>query len=158
MSRSIAARDNPGVIARPPLILIFFVALGLALDWLMPAPFLPSAVQYAAGGVLIASALVLAIAAMARFARAGTNIPTYLPATALVAAGPYRFSRNPIYVAMILLVLGIGVVLDGAWIVAIAVPFALVLRYGVVAREERYLEAKFGDSYRAYRARVRRWI
>ena len=158
MSQSIAPRDNPGVIARPPLILFIFIALGIALDWLMPAAFLPPAVQYAVGGVLIALALVLAIAAMVCFARAGTNIPTYRPATALVAVGPYRFSRNPIYVAMILLVLGIGVMVDSVWIVALAVPFAVVLRYGVIAREERYLEVKFRDSYRAYRARVRRWI
>jgi protein-S-isoprenylcysteine O-methyltransferase Ste14 len=158
MSQSIASRDNPGVIARPPLILIGFISLGLALDWLMPAAFLPLAVQYAVGGVLIALALVLASAAMVCLARAGTNIPTCLPATALVAGGPYRFSRNPIYVAMILLVLGIGMMADSVWIVGLAIPFALVLRYGVIAREERYLEAKFRDSYRAYRARVRRWI
>ena len=108
--------------------------------------------------MLIASALALAIAAIVCFRRAGTNVKTYLPATALVAAGPYRFSRNPIYVAMILLVLGIGVMVDSVAIAALAVPFAVVLRYGVIAREERYLEAKFADSYRAYRARVRRWI
>jgi protein-S-isoprenylcysteine O-methyltransferase Ste14 len=158
MSQCIAPRDNPGVIARPPLILFACIALGLALDWLMPAAFLPSAVQYTAGGVLIALALTLAVAAFAYFARAGTNIPTYRPSTALVVVGPYRLSRNPIYVAMILLVLGIGVTIDSVAIVALAVPFAVVLRYGVIAREERYLEAKFRDSYRAYRARVRRWI
>lgn len=158
MPQSITPRDNPDVIARPPLILFSFIALGLALDWLMPAALLPSALQFAAGGVLISSALALVIAAMVCFARAGTNIPTYRPATALVAAGPYRFSRNPIYVSMILLVLGIGVTVDSAWSVALAVPFAVVLRYGVITREERYLEAKFRDSYRAYRARVRRWI
>jgi protein-S-isoprenylcysteine O-methyltransferase Ste14 len=158
MPQSIAARDNPGVIARPPLILLSFIALGLTLDWLMPAPFLPAAVQYGVGGVLIVLALALGIAAIVCFTRAGTNVPTYLPATALVAVGPYRFSRNPIYVAMILLVLGVGVMVDSVWIVALAVPFAIVLRYGVIAREERYLEDKFRDSYRAYRANVRRWI
>jgi protein-S-isoprenylcysteine O-methyltransferase Ste14 len=91
MPPSTAPRDNPGVIARPPLILLGFIALGLAIDWLMPAMFLPSAVQYAAGGVLIAAALALAISAIACFTRAGTNVPTNRPATALVAAGPYRF-------------------------------------------------------------------
>ena len=158
MSQSSTARDSPGVIARPPLILLGFLLLGLALDWLKPLPFLPSAVQYALGGALIALALVLAVAAIICFTRAGTNVPTYLPATALVVAGPYRFSRNPIYVGMIVLVLGIGIMVDSIWIVALAAPFALVLRYGVIAREERYLAAKFGDAYRLYCTQVRRWI
>ena len=151
-------RDTPGVIAPPPLILLGFVLLGLALDWLRPAAFLPSAVQYAVGAALIALALALAAAAIVCFTRAGTNVPTRQPATALVVAGPYRFSRNPIYVGMILLVLGIGVMVDSVWLIGLALPFAFVLRYGVIAREERYLAAKFGDAYRAYRERVRRWL
>ena len=152
------ARDVPGVIARPPLLFLAHLVLGLAFDWLCPAPFLPSAIQYAAGAALIAVAGTLAGSAIACFVRAGTNVPTTRPATALVLRGPYRFSRNPIYIGMLLLLLGIGVMVDSAWIVALLVPFALVLRYGVIAREERYLEAKFGDSYRAFRVRVRRWI
>lgn len=151
-------RDTPGVIAPPPLILLGFFLAGLGLDWLRPVPFLPQSIQYALGGALIALALALAVSAIVCFSRAGTNVPTRRPATALVAAGPYRFSRNPIYVGMIALLLGAGVMVDSVWIVALAVPFALVLRYGVIAREERYLEAKFADSYRAYRARVRRWV
>ncbi len=158
MSATPVTRDAPGVIAPPPLILLGHILVGLALDWLLPAPFLPSAVQYALGAALIALSLALAGSAIFRFLRAGTNVPTRLPAKALVIAGPYRFSRNPIYVGMLLLMLGIGVMVDSIWIVAMAVPFALVLRYGVIAREERYLEAKFGEPYRAYRATVRRWI
>jgi protein-S-isoprenylcysteine O-methyltransferase Ste14 len=158
MSPSAAARDTPGVIAPPPLILFGFLLAGLALDWLRPASFLPSAVQYALGGALIALAGALALSAFVRFLRAGTPIPTRQPTTALVIAGPYRFSRNPIYVGMILLLLGIGVMVDSVWILALAVPFAFVLRYGVIAREERYLDAKFGDAYRMYRMQVRRWV
>ena len=158
MSSVSTNRDIPGVIAPPPLILLAHLLLGLALDWLWPAPFLASAVQYAVGAALIALAGTLAGAAIFRFVRAGTNVPTRRPATALVVTGPYRFTRNPIYVGMIVLLLGIGVMVDSVWIVVLAVPFALVLRYGVIAREERYLEAKFGDSYRGFRARVRRWI
>ena len=158
MTAAPTRRDIPGVIAPPPLILLGHILLGLALDWLRPAPFLSSAVQYALGAVLIVLALALAGAAIFRFARAGTNVPTRRPATALVVAGPYRFTRNPIYVGMILLLLGIGVMIDSVWIVAVAVPFALVLRYGVIAREERYLAAKFGEPYRQYCAKVRRWI
>ena len=158
MSAADTQRDTAGVIAPPPLLLLGFLLTGLALDWLRPAAFLPSAVQYALGATLIAAAGALALSAFVRFFRARTPIPTRQPTTALVVAGPYRFSRNPIYVGMILLLLGIGIMVDSLWIVALAVPFALVLRFGVIAREERYLEAKFGDSYRTYRAGVRRWI
>src|SRR5262245_5839152 len=108
MSPSTPTRDSPGVIAPPPLILLTTILIGLGLDWLRPAAFLPSAVQYAVGGALMALALALAVSAIVCFTRAGTNVPTYRPTTALVSAGPYRFSRNPIYVGMILLVLGIG--------------------------------------------------
>jgi len=151
-------RDIPGVIAPPPLILLGFLLLGLALDWLRPVPLFPAAAQYAIGAVLIVLAGALAGSAIVRFLRAGTNVPTRQPTTALVTSGPYRFSRNPIYTGMILLLLGVGVMVDSAWILAMAVPFALVIRYGVIAREERYLEAKFGEPYRAYRAEIRRWI
>ena len=121
MSAAPTPRDVPGVIAPPPLILLGHLLAGLALDWLWPAPFLPPAIQYALGAVLIALALALGGAAVVRFLRAGTNVPTRRPATALVIAGPYRFSRNPIYVGMILLLLGIGIMVDSIWIVALAV-------------------------------------
>ncbi len=158
MSGPSSKRGSPGVLAPPPLILAGHLILGLALDWILAAPFLAPAIQYSLGAVLIAAAAALAGAAIVRFARAGTNVPTHRPTTALVVAGPYRYSRNSIYVAMLLLLLGIGIMVDSAWIVALAAPFALVLRYGVIAREERYLDAKFGDPYRAYRARIRRWV
>ena len=158
MSAAEMQRDVPGVVAPPPLILLGFLLAGLALDWIRPLPLLPADAQYAIGGALIALASAFAFSAIACFLRAGTNVPTRRPATALVVVGPYRFSRNPIYLGMILLLLGIGVMVDSLWLVALVMPFALVLRYGVIAREERYLEGKFGDAYRAYRARVRRWI
>jgi protein-S-isoprenylcysteine O-methyltransferase Ste14 len=158
MHQPLVARDNPGVIARPPLIALAFLLAGLALDWLRPAPFLPAAVQYAVGAAVIVISFAFAIPALLSFRRAGTNVPTTRPTIALVTTGPYRFSRNPIYVGMILLLLGIGTMVDSVWLLALAVPFAFVLRYGVIAREERYLEGKFGDAYRAYRASVRRWI
>jgi protein-S-isoprenylcysteine O-methyltransferase Ste14 len=158
MSAAEKQRDIPGVIAPPPLILLGFILVGFGLDLIRPVPLLPSAVRYALGGMLFAIASAFAFSAIALFLRAGTNVPTRRPTTALVTNGPYRFSRNPIYTGMILLLLGIGVMVDSAWILAMAIPFALVIRYGVIAREERYLETKFGESYRHFRASVRRWI
>jgi protein-S-isoprenylcysteine O-methyltransferase Ste14 len=151
-------RDTPDVIARPPLLYIGALALGLAIDWASPAPFLPQTLQYIAGAALIVLAGALAGWAFARFIRAGTNIPTNRPTTALVTAGPYRFSRNPIYAALTLLYLGIALAVDSVWIAALIVPVLITIRYGVIAREEIFLERKFSDAYREYKARVRRWL
>ena len=78
--------------------------------------------------------------------------------TTIVDSGPYRFTRNPIYLGMVLGLIGLAIAFNSLWLLLTLVPFALVIRYGVVAREEAYLERKFGDVYRRYRARVRRWL
>lgn len=89
---------------------------------------------------------------------AGTNIDPTRPATAIVTSGPFRFTRNPLYLALTILYLGLTVALDTWWGVVVMVPLLIVMHRGVVLREERYLEVKFGESYRAYKARVRRWL
>jgi protein-S-isoprenylcysteine O-methyltransferase Ste14 len=89
---------------------------------------------------------------------AGTNIHPNLPATAVVSYGPFAFTRNPLYVSLLAMFAGIGVALASLAFLAVLVPFALLLHFGVVLREERYLEAKFGDAYLRYTSRVRRWI
>lgn len=150
--------DHPDVIAMPPFILLGFIVAGLALDALWPAPFLPATVQYLAGPLLFAAGVALLAAAMGRIGAAGTNMPTNLPVTAIVTDGPYQLTRNPIYVSMAFGYLGIAVTIDSLWLIALVVPFMVVIHQGVVKREERYLEHKFGDVYRRYRASVRRWI
>ncbi|WP_225040491.1 isoprenylcysteine carboxylmethyltransferase family protein (plasmid) [Rhizobium sp. T1470] len=102
--------------------------------------------------------LALLIWAAATFRRAGTQVPTTQPTTTIVDAGPYRFTRNAIYIGMFLGLIGLAVAFDSLWLIALLVPFYLVIRYGVVAREEAYLERKFGDVYLAYKARVGRWL
>jgi hypothetical protein len=96
--------------------------------------------------------------AIVTITRAGSNVPTNLPTTTIVESGPYRFTRNPIYLGMFLGLIGLAIAFDNLWLLMMLVPFALVIRYGVVAREEAYLERKFGDVYRGYRSRVRRWL
>ena len=103
-------------------------------------------------------ALALVAWAIVTITRAGSNVPTNLPTTTIVESGPYRFTRNPIYLGMLLGLIGLAIVFDNLWLLLMLVPFALVIRYGVVAREEAYLERKFGDAYRRYCARVRRWL
>jgi len=107
---------------------------------------------------VFALALALFAWAIVTMTRAGSNVPTSLPSTTIIDTGPYRFTRNPIYLGMMLGLIGLAVALNSLWLLLTLAPFALVIRYGVVAREEAYLERKFGDAYRHYRARVRRWL
>lgn len=110
------------------------------------------------GAVVFVLALALALWAIDTMTRAGTNVPTSRPTTAMVESGPYRFTRNPIYLGMFGGLIGLGIAFDNLWMLLMLVPFALVIRYGVVAREEAYLERTFGEAYRGYGQRVRRWL
>jgi protein-S-isoprenylcysteine O-methyltransferase Ste14 len=151
--------DTANVIVRPPIAWALAVLVGLALDWLMPLSFVPAAVPARGLGALIfALALALVAWAIATMTRAGSNVPTSLPTTTIVDAGPYRFTRNPIYLGMVLGLVGLAIAFNSLWLLLTLAPFAVVIRYGVVAREEAYLERKFGDLYRRYRSRVRRWL
>ena len=151
--------DTAQVIIRPPLAWGLAVIVGLALNWLVPLPFLPADLPARWLGTL---AFVLALGlfawAIVTITRAGSNVPTNLPTTAIVESGPYRFTRNPIYLGMFLGLIGLAIAFDNLWLLMMLVPFALVIRYGVVAREETYLERKFGDVYHRYRGHVRRWL
>jgi protein-S-isoprenylcysteine O-methyltransferase Ste14 len=151
--------DTAQVVVRPPIAWAFAVVVGLALNWLMPIPFMPDALPVGwIGAAVFAVAVALLAWAIVTITRAGSNVPTNMPTTAIVDTGPYRFTRNPIYLAMFLGLVGLALAFDSLWLLAALVPFALVIRYGMVAREEAYLERKFGDVYRAYRSRVRRWL
>lgn len=151
--------ETAQVLIRPPLAWSLVVIAGLVLDWIAPLPFLPD--DWPAGflgAVVFVVALVPAIWAIDTMTRAGTNVPTNRPTTAFVESGPYRFTRNPIYLGMFGGLIGLGIAFDNPWLLLMMALFALVIRYGVVAREEAYLERMFGDAYRRYRRRVRRWL
>ena len=147
------------VVIRPPLAWGLAVLAGLALNWLVPLHFLPAELRVGwLGAMVFVLALALFTWAVVTITRAGSNVRTALPTTTIVESGPYRFTRNPIYLGMSLGLISLAIALDNLWLLLMLVPFALVIRYGVVAREEAYLERKFGDVYRRYRARVRRWL
>lgn len=151
--------DKAEVIVRPPLAWGLAVIAGLVLDWLVPFPFLPAGLAAGwIGGLVFVLALALFAWAIVTMTSAGSSVPTNLPTAAIVESGPYRFTRNPIYLAMLLGLIGLAIAFDTLWLLATLVPFALVIRFGVVAREEAYLERKFGDAYRGYQLRVRRWL
>ena len=154
--------DDPataGVIARPPLLFLGALLLGLLLDWLLRLR-LPAVdhAHWIAGGSAILIGLGLFAAGIAGFTRAGTPVPTNQPVRALVATGIHGRTRNPIYLGMFLVYGGLGLAARSPGILILFLPLALTIRVGVVAREEAYLEARFGDAYRDYKARVRRWL
>jgi protein-S-isoprenylcysteine O-methyltransferase Ste14 len=150
-----------GVIMRPPFLYLGSLILGLALDHLLPLRFsLPGTglMQWTAGGALILIGLGIMAAGVRNFSRASTPVPSNQPVRALVTTGIHGWSRNPIYVGMFLLYAGIGIAARSPWVLVLVLPLVVILRYGVVAREETYLEQRFGDAYRDYKARVRRWL
>ncbi len=112
----------------------------------------------ATGALLFAAGAVMMLAAAGLFRRLGTNIPPSRPTTLIATTGPYRWTRNPMYLGMALVYAGIAVCFDGAIALALLPLVLIVIQRQVIAREERYLEAKFGDDYRRYKAKVRRWL
>ena len=144
----------------PPLIYAALFAVGYTADRIAPMRLFvdPPAAVRLVGWALVALAALLAASAAFLFLRAGTTPDPRRPTTALVVHGPYRFTRNPMYLALALLYLGVALLLNAAWpLVLLPVAIMLVERW-VIAREEAYLERRFGDAYRAYQARVRRWL
>jgi protein-S-isoprenylcysteine O-methyltransferase Ste14 len=153
-----AERDAPGVIAPPPLIYLAGLAVGFGLDALLPSASLPDALAWTIGGVLLLVGLALAASFLAAFRRARTPVDPREPTTAIVTTGPYRLSRNPAYLAMTLAFTGITVLAGALWALIALVPTVIVVDRGVIAREERYLERKFGEEYLRYKTRTRRWL
>ena len=157
----ITGTGTAGVIARPPLLFLAGLLIGFVLDRLLRLPFpVPGIdlVHWIIGGSLIVIGLALAAAGIRNFSRAGTPVRTIEPTRALVTTGIHGWTRNPIYLGMFLLYAGIGLVVRSPWILLLTLSLAITIRYGVVAREEAYLERRFGDAYRGYKARVRRWL
>ena len=144
------------VLAPPPFIFLGAIAVGWGIHHLHPLT-LPAALGVA-GQLAIGCGFILILWSLLAFRRSGTAPSPYRPTTALVDSGPYRLSRNPIYLGFCLVHLGIGLCLGNAWMIVMLPPALLAVRHGVIAREERYLSARFGDEYRRYCARVRRWL
>ena len=150
--------DNPGVVAPPPLIYAVGLATGLLANRLRPTSFLPRVLSKMLGWPLAAAGLSLGLWGFREMQRAGTNVDPYQPTTAIVDAGPYAFTRNPLYVAMALVYAGISARAN-ALPAALLLPVVLhLVDRSVIKREERYLEGKFGEEYLRYKGGVRRWI
>lgn len=178
-----AAGGTAGVVARPIRLFPAALLLGFGLDHLLPLPLVVSwvarllgldrrlslslaiprtglahSLTVVAAAILVVGGIALFTAAVRNFSRAETPLPTNQPARVLVTTGIHGWSRNPVYLGFFLTYVGIGLAARSPWIVALTLPIAAAIRYGVVAREEAYLERRFGDAYRTYKAHVPRWV
>ena len=150
--------DTPGVIAKPPTIYSAAIVVALLLHFMAPLPITPAPVRLWIGLIVLALGGVLMYFAQGEFRNCETSEDTNVATTTIVTGGPYRFSRNPMYVSLTLMLLGIGLTANVWWILVMVVPVLVVMHVGVIFREERYLEQKFGQVYRDYRVSVRRWL
>ena len=162
------AAGTAGVISRPPFLFLAALLLGFVSDHLLRLPFpvprpIPATglvhwISAIIAGSLILIGIAVFAAGIRNFSSAATPVQGSKPTRALVTTGIHGWSRNPIYLGMFLVYGGIGIAVRSPWILILTLPLAIVVRYGVVAREEAYLERRFGDTYRDYKARVRRWL
>ncbi|MHB1587023.1 MAG: methyltransferase [Acidiferrobacteraceae bacterium] len=150
-------RDTAGIVAPPPVIYLGALGVGYYFSHIYPLNPIPTAVKML-GWPLIALGVLCWTSAFRMMRRANTPVNPYKPSTALVTAGPYGLSRNPLYVAAALVYVGIALLLNALWAIVLLPLVLIVMTCGVIAREERLLERKFGAAYQEYKARVRRWI
>jgi len=148
---------NLGLI-RPPLVYLAAIALGLVVHFFWAVPLVPRFLSTPIGLIVVLAAVALFVSAVRTFRAAGTPIPGNRPTTIIVRAGPYRFTRNPIYLAFSLFQLGLSVWINSLAMLLALVPAVLLMALVVIPREERYLEARFASEYLPYKASVRRWL
>ncbi len=153
-----AAKDHPGVIAFPPLLWLVNASLSIAAHFLFHLRLIERRPSLIIGIALALAAPALVLWASRTMKLAGTNVNPREPALLIVRAGPYRFTRNPMYLGLTLLQVAVGFLCNDWLTLVFAIPLALVLHHGVILREERYLEAKFGQPYLDLKRTVRRWI
>lgn len=155
-------KDGAAVRFPPPVLPLATIVAGEALDrwWPLAVGFdLPTPERYWAGGVAIAvTVLVLGLWPVVKFRRSGQSELPWRPTSLILDDGPYRYTRNPMYLQMVLVCLGLAVILSNAWILVLTPLCAWALYWFAIRPEEAYLEHKFGDGYRDYKRSVRRWL
>ncbi len=150
--------DNPNVIVPPPLIFLSGLLVGGLMSWFSPVEFLPKTLAVIAGISLAIAGLVIILTAIVQMQQAKTNVEPWKPTTTILDEGLYAVSRNPIYLAIALIYLGIAFLFNSFWFLPPLVLDLPAIHFGVILREEKYLERKFGDEYLNYKTSVRRWI
>jgi protein-S-isoprenylcysteine O-methyltransferase Ste14 len=155
----VGGEDSPQVITMPPFIYLGAMFLAFIIQFFIPLPgFIAAPYGMYLGFALIALSFALVYWAAGTFKKRGTNVDVRQPVIEIVDEGPFQYTRNPMYVGMALFSLGVAVAANSVWILLTLVPALLVINYGVIKREEAYLEKKFGEQYLAYKRKVRRWL
>ncbi|MDZ4878189.1 MAG: hypothetical protein CLLPBCKN_007624 [Chroococcidiopsis cubana SAG 39.79] len=148
---------NIGIV-RPPFVYLGAIALGLLLHFAWSVPLVSRAVSVPLGGIVVLVAVALFLWAVRTFRTAGTPVPGNRPTTTIVHTGPYRYSRNPIYLSFSLLQLGVTFWVNSLWLLVTLIPAVALMSFVVIPREEHYLESRFPSDYLPYKASVRRWL
>lgn len=155
---SVGNVETAGVVAPPPLIYLAGLVAGWLFDRAVPAGVLPEGMHRGIGWLLILAGLAGVAWAIVAMTRAKTSVNPYTPTAAIADTGPYRFSRNPIYLFDILIYLGACALINSLWPLLLLPAVLWIMQKGVIEREERYLEQRFGEAYLRYRRSVRRWL
>ena len=150
--------DIAGVAVRPPVLILACLLVAIGIDQFFPLSMGFESGRTLFGALVCGGALIVFVLAVRGFSSAGTSVQTSQPSTMIVSNGIYGISRNPIYLSMCTFMAGLGLLLNSLWALLTLVVIVPVLRYGVIAREEAYLECKFGSSYVEYKKSVRRWF
>jgi len=149
---------GPGVRIHPPVIYAISILLGIVLNnfWAWTMPYGIHGSLY--GGIVIGLVILIAGFSILEFHRANTDVRPDKPDSALITSGPYRITRNPLYIGLTLIQITVALWFDNAWILVFAIPSVIVITQYAIVREERYLEKMFGQDYLDYKQRVRRWL
>jgi protein-S-isoprenylcysteine O-methyltransferase Ste14 len=151
--------DHANVTVIPPLVYLGSILLGVAANWLLGVGFpLAFALRMALGVALVCGGVAVVMSFGYAFRQIGQDPHPNTPTTRIITSGTYRYSRNPGYASLAVIQVGIALLLDNAWILLALLPALVIMHYGVIIREEAYLERKFGDEYLRYKASVRRWL
>ena len=156
-----AEADNPNVLVFPPFAALAALLAAIVLEWLFPLHILPPPFPLwmtLAGALLTLASVAVAALGVQAFMQAGTNVDPRQPALKITTTGPYRFTRNPMYLGMIGIQFGLALTFSLDWAIFGGTGLILVLHYGVVLREETYLTKKFGAPYTGFKSRTRRWL
>jgi protein-S-isoprenylcysteine O-methyltransferase Ste14 len=154
-------RDAAGVRVFPPVVPLVTILVGVFLNWLVPIYLgvaIPAPHRYWIGGGIVVGAVIMAGSAVVLMRRSGQSENPWKPTFSIVERGPYRFTRNPMYLQMVIACIGFAIILMNWWILLLTPVCAWILHRFVILPEEAYLERKFGESYLAFKRRVRRWL
>jgi protein-S-isoprenylcysteine O-methyltransferase Ste14 len=152
-------QDHANVLVMPPLLYFGALVFGIAAQWIAPLRLPgPAELRWGVGAALLAGGIAVALGFARAFERSGQDKNPNTPSPSVISDGLYRYSRNPAYVSLTAILLGLGLLLNNAWLLLVAIPVVAIMNYGVIHREEAYLERTFGDEYLRYKASVRRWI